>query len=364
MAHWSARDLKLECFPIVPSHVSLPWDAADDYLLEQIDLLEESNPTDILILNDRYGALACALPSAHSWVDSFCGHQALSHNRQRNGLSFQPRLTHDQAFTLEGISHIVIRIPKDHDLLREQLSQVGQNYPDAEVWLAGMAKHVPVSLLNWLENNAEQYQQLPIQRKARLIKLAGLKKFIQPTAIAGYSYNKLKLNAVPGVFGRHQIDLGARVMLQYLPQDLQGRVCDLGCGNGILALSVAQHCLQTNTLVNVIATDDSELAVISAKDNALRHGFDIDVRHGHSLSEVSETLDWVLCNPPFHDGHKQLTNIADVMFKDATRALKQDGQLLVVANRHLPYFPMLKRLFSRVDLISDDKRFNIYQCQR
>ncbi len=82
------------------------------------------------------------------------------------------------------------------------------------------------------------------------------------------------------------------------------------------------------------------------------------------LSSVEETLDTVICNPPFHDGHKQLTSIAESMFHESFHQLRSGGELLVVANRHLPYTKVLKRLFRNVELISDDKRFNIYRCVR
>ena len=52
------------------------------------------------------------------------------------------------------------------------------------------------------------------------------------------------------------------------------------------------------------------------------------------------------------------------MFHESFHQLRSGGELLVVANRHLPYIKVLKRLFRNVELISDDKRFNIYRCIR
>jgi 16S rRNA (guanine1207-N2)-methyltransferase/23S rRNA (guanine1835-N2)-methyltransferase len=225
-----------------------------------------------------------------------------------------------------------------------------------------MAKHIPVALLNWLEAHSEDYIQHPITRKARLMTLRGLSRFTGLVDIwQGYQYQGMSVEALPGVFGRQQLDPGAAVLLAHLPADAEGTVCDLGCGNGILSLALSHQIPGAR----IIATDDSELAVLSARRNATANALkNIEVRQGNALSGVTETLDWILCNPPFHDGHKELTNIAQLMFRDAARQLSPTGTLLVIANRHLPYQPMLKRLFRSVRVISGDKRFSLYRCQK
>ena len=103
---------------------------------------------------------------------------------------------------------------------------------------------------------------------------------------------------------------------------------------------------------------------LAARENLRANSLKGDIRQGNILSSVEETLDTVICNPPFHDGHKQLTSIAESMFHESFHQLRSGGELLVVANRHLPYTKVLKRLFRNVELISDDKRFNIYRCVR
>ncbi len=55
MPVWETTGLTLSCHPPVPDHIALPWDAADDYLLTRVE------PLDTLTINDRYGALSCAL---------------------------------------------------------------------------------------------------------------------------------------------------------------------------------------------------------------------------------------------------------------------------------------------------------------
>lgn len=356
MPQWPARQLDLTCFPPVPEHVSLPWNSADELLVEHA---ADNVPT--LIFNDRHGALGCALPEAQVWTDSFCAAKALADNASRNGIERPPACRWSELASLKGVGQVLIQIPKTHDQLKLQLSLIQRYWPEATVCLAGMAKHVPVALLNWLENKASHYEQSRVIRKARIITLKGLAGFASgdDQNWTGYSYGGLTLNALPGVFCRDRADIGSQVLLNHLPEDIAGKVCDLGCGNGLLALTVKKRFPDTD----VFAVDDSEFAVLSTEANASGNDLEIRVLQSNALSEVNEDLDWVLCNPPFHDGHRQLTQIADTMFRDAATHLTPDGTLLVVANRHLPYYQSLKRLFSKVDALSADKRFTIYRCQ-
>ncbi|MEC9256524.1 MAG: hypothetical protein VX771_12100, partial [Pseudomonadota bacterium] len=78
MPHWPKADLNLRCYPDVPANVSMPWDAADEFLIN-----EATQPVS-LILNDRYGALPCAFPDAQLWHDSFCAQVATQQNRSEN----------------------------------------------------------------------------------------------------------------------------------------------------------------------------------------------------------------------------------------------------------------------------------------
>lgn len=367
MSWWQATSLELECFPAVPEQIARAWDSADEYLM---DHLGRDTPT--LLFNDRYGALACALQQPVCWLDSACAHQSSINNRQRNGLDQTDArwINTPQQLQDSDISQVIIRLPKNFEQLRYWL-QLCREHLDSQttIYLAGMAKHIPVRWLNWLEQHCAHYQQLPVKRKARLLQVRHLANDPGLRLWQEYQVGPLNIQSLPGVFSRSSLDPGAEFLLHTLSSpdtitqarlpDFTGRLCDLGCGNGILGLWLKQR----HPELQVIQTDDYLPAVESAQQNAQNANVDIACRHGHSLSAVSELLDWVVCNPPFHDGHKQLNNIASDMFNDSARQLKPHGNLLVVANRHLRYPPLLKRLFARVQRISSDQRFVIFWCQ-
>lgn len=360
MPKWNTTGLNLECFPPVPEHVAQPWDAADELLVSYA--LPAFNT---LLINDRYGALWCAFAqqsSLQSWLDSACAVQASNLNATLNQLPEKIDVV-QQLSEVHMAQQVLIKVPKNFEQLQYWLQGLAQTLPESTTYyLAGMAKHWPVNWLQWLEQQASDYQQYPIQKKARLVRLKlAARKTPWVKEWQGYTSDQgLQFEALPGVFARERMDIGSRVLLQHVPTDLSGSLCDLGCGNGLLGLSLAKQF----PITRLCLTDDSWVAVQSAQHNALKLGIDAEVVQGNSLADVTGTFDWIVCNPPFHDGHRQLTNIAQAMFRDSAARLNQDGKLLVIANRHLPYLGVLRALFAKVDSLGQDAKFSIYLAQR
>jgi putative methylase len=81
--------------------------------------------------------------------------------------------------------------------------------------------------------------------------------------------------------------------LAHLRGDLQGVVCDLGCGTGMLAIGAA---LLGATVVGIEI--DSE-ALATAKSNASRMGVQIDLMRGDVSTIALKGIDTVIMNPPF-----------------------------------------------------------------
>lgn len=354
MPVWELNGLHLECRPSLPDHIAQPWDAADEWLA--------SSGSADLIINDRYGALQCTFPAASVWADSASAALAASQNLHANQLHQQGRVFWHEDDIPADAGQVLIKVPKTFELLQFWLQQCQQRLaPDTRYRLAGMVKHWPVSWLNWLEDQAETYQQSPVRKKARMVELTFSRPITGLQLWRGYSGpHQQRFEALPGVFARDQFDIGSRVLLDLPDPGYAGTVCDLGCGNGLLGLSLAKQ-FQSDQL---ILTDDSFLAVRSARHNAERLNIPADIRHGDCLSAVQEKLDWVVCNPPFHDGHRQLTNIAERMFRESYRQLKSGGQLLIVANRHMPYLPLLKATWKEVDSLGNDPKFSVYLCRK
>jgi 16S rRNA (guanine1207-N2)-methyltransferase/23S rRNA (guanine1835-N2)-methyltransferase len=361
-------NLLLDCYPKVATHIQQPWDAADLYLIE--DAFLGKHPA---ILNDQWGALTCYSHSrgmiTYSWCDSFCSQFATKRNLNTLN-SIDNAETHlDSGLpSLPGeTDSIWIQCPKSFDQLHWWLTlaldHVGSGVP---VYVAGMSKHIPIKWLNWLEKYNDDYKQYPIKKKARLLGF-NLGAALPPcNAVKGYiGPDQTYLSSLPGVFSRDHMDIGSRFFIHNLCQlpPFTGNVLDLGCGNGLLSIAILAK--SDPKQVNLSLCDDSALALIAAKENIKKISINNPtLYHTDTLLGVEGPVDTILCNPPFHNGNRVSTAAAERMFKRAAKILTKEGQLLVVANRHLGYASSLKKSFAIVKLLASDTKFVIYRCQR
>ena len=357
--------LDLDCYPKVSAKFQQPWDAGDLYLIESAKF--GKHPA---IVNDQWGALTCFLLQqerpVYSWTDSFCSQQGIRNNSEK--IVFPPALmTLDQdtpCFPKETDS-LWIQCPKSFDQLHWWLTlALEQLGPGIEVSLVGMAKHLPIKWLKWLEQYNDDYQQHPISKKSRLMTFKLGSKLPTLTVLKSYlGPDNKDVSALPGVFSRDHMDIGSRFFIQQISQlnTLSGKVIDLGCGNGLLSLACL-HYFPAQQL-ELMLCDDSSLALKSAQGNLLARGYSTGIlHHSDALLNVNIRADTILCNPPFHSGNRISTAAAERMFKQASKLLNKDGQLLVIANRHLPYAPLLKKGFKSIKQLNSDAKFVIYQC--
>lgn len=284
------------------------FDAADEYLLQQVAEDGLAPSARVLVLNDGFGALAASL-AAHAQVtssgDSHLAALALAANLARNGLAAEAVTFVPASEAISGpFDLVLVRVPKTLALLEEQLIRLhGQLAPGARVIAAGMLKHLPRAAGDLLERHIGPVQASLAVKKARLL-------FATPEArpaVASPYPSRYRLDAPPltlvnhaNVFCREGLDIGTRAFLPHLPQGLgQARVADLGCGNGVLALA----CALANPEAQFTLVDESYMAVQSARENwsAAFGERPVAIRAADGLADQPpRSLELILCNPPFH----------------------------------------------------------------
>jgi 16S rRNA (guanine1207-N2)-methyltransferase len=348
------------------------FDAADEYLLNYVAEQGLSLQSKVLVLNDSFGALAASLmPHANvvSSSDSFLAVQALEKNLARNGMAYDAVPVIPASEPLTGpFDWVLIRIPKTLALLEEQLIRLqGQLAPGAKVIAAAMVKHLPRSAGELLEEYVGPVQASLAVKKARLL-------FAEPQAAeilsspypTRYKLDEPAIELVnhANVFCREGLDIGTRAFLPYLPKDLgTARVADLGCGNGVLAIASALD----NPDAQYTLVDESFMAVQSARENwqATLGEREVTIRAADGLEgQPADSLDVVLCNPPFHQQQVVGDFIAWRMFLQARAALVTGGSLYIVGNRHLGYHAKLARLFRGVELVAATPKFVILKARK
>jgi 16S rRNA (guanine1207-N2)-methyltransferase len=164
----------------------------------------------------------------------------------------------------------------------------------------------------------------------------------------------------PGLFSWDRIDAGSLLLAAHLPNDLADTVADFGCGWGFLSREVLARCPGVTRLDLI---DAEHHALEAARQNiadprAAFHWLDL-------VTEVAPALyDAIVCNPPFHAGRAAEPALGQGFIEAAAKALKVGGRLFLVANRGLPYEPLLRNRFAAVEMLTDNNKFRVWRAVR
>lgn len=166
----------------------------------------------------------------------------------------------------------------------------------------------------------------------------------------------------PGLFSWNRIDEGSALLAPYLHGRFAGKVADLGCGWGYLSCEVLAHCPEVTALDGFDADRD---AVEAARRNIGNVPVPFRPRiHWQDVTQgVGDRMyDGAVMNPPFHEGREPDPRLGVKFITTAARALKQLGELWLVANAHLPYEHTLNELFDVVDMKEQKFGFKVIRA--
>ncbi|MFI6559218.1 methyltransferase [Streptomyces sp. NPDC050534] len=370
-------ELALTRFPEDPRDRLRAWDASDEYLLRH--LAEEKVPLSgtVVVLGDRWGALATAL-APHRPVqitDSFLAQEATRANLDRAGVETGAvHLLTTQDPPPERVDVLLVRVPKSLALLEDQLLRLAPAVHEGTIVVgAGMVKEIHTSTLRLFERMLGPTRTSLAEKKARLIFCTPRPSPDRPANPWPYSYTlpdgigtvsgRTVVNHA-GVFCADRLDIGTRFLLQHLPAGRTGlRVVDLGCGNGVVGTAVAL----ADPAAEVLFVDESFQAVASAEATYKANGVPghAEFRVGDGLAGVpAGSVDLVLNNPPFHSHQATTDATAWRMFTGARRVLRPGGELWVIGNRHLGYHVKLRKVFGNSQLVAGDPKFVVLKAVR
>lgn len=364
------QQLELERYPQQEESTQLQaWEAADEYLLQQLENVDIGGRP-VLIFNDNFGTLACALHAhrPYSVSDSYMSQLATRHNLKLNGLDPEQVTLLDSLAELPAAPAVVlIRVPKALALLEQQLRALRHVVTEDTLIVAGAkARDVHTSTMQLFEKVLGPTRTSLAWKKARLI-FCQAADIVPPAAAETTNWTldgtDWLIDNHANVFSRGSLDIGARLFLDHLPRGLNGHIVDLGCGNGVIGLAA----LAQNPDAQVTFVDESYMAVASSELN-VEHNLPQELDRcqfevNNALAGIErESVQAVLCNPPFHQQHAITDHTAWQMFCDAKRCLQVGGELRIVGNRHLDYHQKLKRLFGNCTLVASNKKFVILKA--
>ncbi|MCC6598325.1 MAG: class I SAM-dependent methyltransferase [Alphaproteobacteria bacterium] len=153
----------------------------------------------------------------------------------------------------------------------------------------------------------------------------------------------------PGLFGWDKIDKGSEILLRHLPDDLYGRGADFGCGYGYLSRHVAQQA----RVESLLCIDADSRALRMCRENTQAQMRDGGPQIEFLWVDLCQpnraigNLDFIVMNPPFHEGRAADAGIGEGFIATAAVALKKGGRLFMVANRQLGYERAIEGLFTK-----------------
>ncbi len=169
--------------------------------------------------------------------------------------------------------------------------------------------------------------------------------------------SQIALWSQPGVFSWDRIDPGSALLINHMPS-FSGAGADFGCGLGVLARAA----LASSTISLLTLLDIDRRAIAMARRNIV----DPRVRFlwADARLEKLAGLDFIIMNPPFHDGGIESQALGQTFIACAAASLRAGGALWLTANRHLPYEAILRQHFRRVSLEAEAGGFKIFQAAK
>ncbi len=165
-----------------------------------------------------------------------------------------------------------------------------------------------------------------------------------------------------GVFSKHTVDYGSRVLINNVNLDNlpEGPILDLGTGYGPIGLSIATLVPDRNVEMVDVNLRALELAQQNAQANQISN---VKIHQSDIYDQVDSKFAAIVTNPPVRAGKK----VVDEMIAKADEHLLTNGTLTVVLQKKQGA-PSAKRLmektFGNCQIIKRDKGYYILQSTK
>ncbi|MPZ99657.1 MAG: methyltransferase [Dehalococcoidia bacterium] len=151
---------------------------------------------------------------------------------------------------------------------------------------------------------------------------------------------QLRFRSTWGLFSPREVDSGSRLLLDFIEVGEAADCLDLGCGYGVIGLTLARLVPGGRTLL----VDKDFVAVDYARRNADLNGLaNVEVRLSNAFSHIGadEQFDLIASNIPARAGNEML----ELMVADAAAHLRPGGRLYIVGLTGMRQF--VRRLMER-----------------
>lgn len=164
-----------------------------------------------------------------------------------------------------------------------------------------------------------------------------------------------------GVFSKNQVDVGSCALLKVvLSTPLQGKILDLGCGYGVIGLTLAYFHPQAT----FVLADINDRALVLANENKKQlHLENVTILQSNIYENINDLFRTIVINPPIRAGKK----VIYAMFEGAFTHLEDGGSLFIVIRKSHgapSASAFIKSVFGNCSLLKKEKGYYIYEAKK
>ena len=269
----------------------------------------------------------------------------------------------------EKYDWVIINLPRQKALLNMLLDCAATILAKGGVvWLAGENKAGIKSANKQLKSHFGQIRKLDNARHCSLFE-AGVRlkqELFDPSNYRDQwdlncNGSGITVISYPGVFAHGRLDNGTALLLHALETtELRGDVLDFACGAGIIGACIAAHHADSS----VTLLDTSALALKACTETLEANQLEGHVLASDGLSEINDSFDVVISNPPIHAGARTDNHLGLRLLESVHEHIRPGGKLILVANIHLPYEKWLSARFKRFSELAANDSYKVIVATR
>ena len=174
-----------------------------------------------------------------------------------------------------------------------------------------------------------------------------------------YRGQRLTFGTDSGVFSRTELDRGTEILLDALPEAMTGSLLDLGCGWGVIGVTLGK----VHPGLEITMADINQRACDLSVENAEKNGVAARVIVSDGYEQLEGlSFDYIVQNPPIRAGKSVIYG----MFARGAEALREGGSLWLVIRKQqgAPSAQnYLLTLFGSVEIVNKEAGYWIFCCR-
>ena len=179
-----------------------------------------------------------------------------------------------------------------------------------------------------------------------------------------YSINGVdfSLESDNGVFSKNDLDKGSELLIkELLPINLGENILDIGCGIGVIGLTLAYFTLSLKVCLSDVNT--RALSLCSANANSLKLSQRVTILQSDIYEKIEGKYSSIVSNPPIRAGKKVTYEI----YRGALEHLVDSGSLYIVIRKNQgakSVMSYLEELFGNVALLAREKGYYVLKATK